>query len=491
MSAVSLHLPPRISSTTALATQFVDGAAPSWAFSQYVYSLHKSAPLSTRAARTEAQVFRLPNSNAAVRDWLYTRPDVDAVGEDAFRNAAAESSTIFRMHPARPDDPFVEISPTVSNHWLMVPVQSINGVTVGLAYLDVLYQRPGDDLRVPPLPVGKFAIEDATGEVFVTGWGDSDIMIVGWIQSIIKCERKRELLMFVAPALNGLAPEILLRRNSFYERRDCHLCGVGRSIFELPEPCSGVGRTLSDDPTKPAPLLNLATLYRRFRGAYFGFCVKTSYYEREVTGRIIVPVFIDVRQGLYLVKQRFKANLQLNVDFSLDCQNDGLFGLNPFSSSRLFILKSSEPVTSHAINWDSPSDGKHKASSEACVETSKMKVGSNSALTDLDLNSSRASSERSASPATRRRRRVGVDDIDRDTLEFERIRRNRIAAEKSNKQRKLRLQKEKEELEKLKEYKMELEARQHQLRVENYVLRLEASKNQVMIWDDLEDQGAG
>lgn len=479
MSTVALHMPPHLA-TTDLATQVVDVTAPEWAASHSTVTLDKGLPPGLVKRRTENGVFRLPNSDAAVRAWLYSRPAFEAVGEDAFENAATESSTVFRMHPIADFEASIKISPTVSSHWLMVPVQSINGVTVGLAYLDVLYERPGDDARVPPLPVGKFAIEDATGEVFVTAWGEG-IMIVGWIQSIIKCERVRELLMFEAPPENGLAPKVIIRRNSFYERRKCYLCGRGKSMSSLEEPCSGIGST-GRAVTDPAQLTNIATLYRRFRGAYFGVCLKTSYVNRIITEQILVPVFIDVRQGLHTVKQRFKNNLHRNVHFSLKCgMAEGLFGLSPRSSSRVFFLKGSQPVSSYATLMDSPPRRRRKGN-DSWEFGEEVKMEAYSQMTCLgDQDSSAASSERSHSPPSRTRRRVGVDDIDRGSVEFERRRRNRIAAERSNQARKEKLKREKEELDRLRTYMIELKARRNELAAENYQLQVQAASREMSL----------
>ncbi|CDF39099.1 unnamed protein product [Chondrus crispus] len=473
MSTTHLRMPPHLQRTAPLATLVVDADAPSWAVCRTGLTLDRGTIPAMFNSRSDRTIFRLPESNRAVRDWLYSRPFVEALGNDAFENAAIESSTIFRMHPIDPHDPSIKISPTVSSHWLMVPFQSINGVTIGLVYLDVLYERPEEELRVPPLPVGKFAIEDATGEVFVTAWGD-DIMIIGWIQSIIKCERVRELLMFRPPPHDAQPPTELLRRNSFYERRACHLCGHGDHISGLPEPCTGVGPVARPAPFLggPMPLTNIATLYRRFRGAYFGVCIKTSYANNRMTDQVRVPVFCDVRKSLSPVRERFKINLRKNVQFSFDSPlTNTLFGLSPRSSSRLFILNSNKPVSSSLAIMDSSKRKRRRR--DNCSTADRMDVCSPMSIVG-DHDGSIASSEHSESPSSRpshTRRRAGIDDMDRGTTAFQRKQRNRQAAEKSNQKRKERLEKQKRELEDLKMKRQKLMWRQKELQDENANLK--------------------
>lgn len=460
-------MPPHLESTATLATQVVDAAVPHWAATRAAVTLSDyGEPEYLAGRRSEHDVYRLPNSSQVLRDWLYTRPDVEAVDEQAFENSAIESSTIFRIDGFHVEDGSVHISPTVSNHWLLVPVQSINGVTVGLAYLDVLYQRKERDNCVPPLRLGKFAIEDNTGEIFMTGWM-GPIMVVGWTQSIIKCERVRELLMYHAPEVNGVRPRNLLLRNSFYERRDCHLCGLGSSLNTLKSPCSGVSNTFPPEPTKPGSLTNVSTLYRRFRGGYYGVCLKTAYQNDAASKRDLVSVFIDVKHGLHAVKQRFRQTLRRNCDFSLDC----LFGMHPRASSRVFFLRTAAPVNSFYQLSDS-SHGKRKAPGDPLPASgvNKMLV---SPLSSLENETSTVSSDRSTSPPSRTRRRVGVDEVDRQSIEFERKQRNRIAAERSNRQRKEKLEREREELRRLKERRDLLLKRQNELSVENFTLRMQ------------------
>lgn len=482
MSSVALRMPPEVESTTPLATQVVDSFVPAWARTPSGVTLKEYGdPDYFKGQRSEADVYRLPNSSQVLRDWLYTRPDVEAVDEEAFANCAVESSSIFRIEGFGQNDSTILVSPSISNHWLLIPVQSINGVTVGLVYLDVLFQRQMADKCVPPLRVGKFAIQDSTGEVFVTGWTEN-FMVVGWTQSIIKCERVRELLMYHAPKTNGVRPRNLLLRNSFYERRDCHLCGQGTSLDTLKPPCCGISTNILSDPykqplsTSRMRLTDVSTLYRRFRGGYYGVCSKAAYCNGVMLSRDLVSVFIDVKHGLHSVKQRFRRNLERNCDFSLDC----LFGLSPRSSSRLMFLKTSAPLASvYQLAKLSDGSGKRKMSRDRWDRGAVANRSMNISPISLDPDTSGVSSERSTSPA-RTRRRVGVDEVDRNSIEFERKIRNRIAANKSNLCRKEKLAKEREELRMLKEKRDVLLAKKNELSVENFALQLQVQSETLL-----------
>ena len=406
-----------------------------------------------------------------VKEWVYTRPTMEAIGEEAFEKSAIESSTIFRIESVDKNRSSLLITPTVSNHWLLVPCQTINGYTVGLAYLDVLYERKDPGNCVPALKLGRFVLEDRTGEAFLTGWR-GNIMIVYWIQSIIKCERVCEILLFQAPPVDGMKPKRLLLRNSFYERRDCRLCGRGPTVGSLGEACSGVNNRLSHDPTAPAPLTNMATLYRRFRGGYFGICIKTRYDQSPILQEV-QPVFVDVRHGLNVVKKRFKNSLRRNVAFVMDgASSVGFFGVNPRSGSRVMFLRAA-PVESGYPLIAMPSDGDADDISDDGSRKSGDPYHDSPQSVQQDISSIGSFECIDARKGPRRRVRV-EDDLNRRSLPHLRKVRNRESAARSNRIRKMRIEQTKNELQALKGRIPGLEGRLRELHEENRSLRMHA-----------------
>lgn len=458
---------------------------------------------------------------------------MEAISEDSFANSAVESMTLFRIEGLDRSDQSVLITPTVSSHYLFIPCQTINGYTVGLAYLDILYERDSygiKDNRVPPLRLGRFVIDDATGEMFCTAWMDN-LMVVAWTQSIIKCERVREFLLFEAPK-DGTPPRSLLLRNSFFERRSCALCGLGRSISTLPPPCSGIdNRRLSQDPASSAfnnnssssshsssqrqvsrKLTNIAAIYRRFRGSYFGVVLKTRYgTDRQPQSQQLVPVFAELKHGLHTVKVGFKNNLRKNIDFVLGgASNDGYFGMNPRSAAKsLLLLRASNPVeaypstTSAAAITDAEASSHHhhdrlsRAGSvvpssddgDSSVHTGsfsshyqRMSRASSPSMsemwsTTLSSVTSKQPQEQGVKDVNAPKRRRSEDPLERDSVMHKRKVRNRISAQRSNKQRKLALDQKKADLERLKLLQPVLEKRLSELRKENEELRVKVYGN--------------
>lgn len=467
MSALTMRMPPELERTATLATNAVDADAPLWAISHDVVNPHHRGHFELKGRRSPRDIFRLPDSGGVIRDWLYTRPKMEAIAEEAFDNSATESTTIFRMESIDKTLGSIVITPTVSNHWLLIPCQTINGFTIGIAYLDVLYERVDHDNRVPPLKVGRFVIEDSTGEVFMTGWA-GNIMIVAWIQSIIKCERVRELLLFEAPPTDGMKPRNLILRNSFYERRDCHICGDGRTVHMLKDPCSGIRTNLANDPTQPPPLTNVSTLYRRFRGAYFGVCLKTKYEDNKVLLQQLVPVFTDLRHSLNTVKRRFKSNLLKNTTvLGTECY----FGVNPRSASRLYLLRTVPVDTGYPL-ISLPSDDDDERRPEDMGSMTKL-MGFPTSPNSVQQDAEGVSRPESPSETGRRRRLRVEDDLVRNSVEHMRKVRNRESAARSNRIRKQRLEQNKTELEKLKKVVLpELRSKFEAVEEENRALRI-------------------
>lgn len=465
-------MPPDVAANVTLATQIVSTDAPEWAVAHDAVHPHRNGHFEVMGSRSYQDIFRLPNLGGVVRNWLFTRPTMEAVGEESFANIAVESTTLFRIEHVDNTNKSVTITPTVSNHWLLVPCQTVNGYTVGLAYLDVTYQRDEQgisDNRVPPVRLGRFVIEDDTGETFLTGWMD-DIMVVGWTQSFIKCERVRELLLFEAPRTNGVAPSNLLLRNSFFERRNCALCGRGSSISTLPPPCSGVTKRAAQSETSRPPMLtNVTALYRRFRGAFFGVCLKTRYGpDREPDMQQLVPIFVDARHGLHTVKTSLKNNLRKNVNIVVgQSSNNGYFGVNPRSASRLLLLRANNPIDAEV---DMLEDG--AALSESSGRTRSVELRrSSSPRSDMGREKSSSSTEVDATERHGPKRIREEDPLQRDSISHQRKVRNRISAQRSNELRKMVLEQRKAELEDLKKRLPLLNDKLVQLQNENRMLR--------------------
>lgn len=479
LDTLSLSMPPDLASTAILATQGLNTEAPSWAIAHEAVHPHHTGLFEVTGSRTFNDIFRIPNMGGVIREWLFTRPSMEAVGEDAFANSTAESATMVRIENLVQNRSIL-VTPTVSNHLLLVPCQTINGLTVGLAYIDVTYERDANirDNRVPTLRLGRFAIDDATGETFLTGWSDN-VMVIDWTQSIIKCERVREILLFEAPP-DGTAPINLQLRNSFFQRRHCALCGIGDSINNLPPPCSGINKRISQDPTRPPTVTNVGSLYRRFRGSYCGIVLKTPYGpDRRPILQQLVPIIIDSRYGLHTVRTSFKNSLRKNVDIVLGASsNNGYFGIHPRSSSKVLLLRAGDPVvvdqTFDAVDFSgadvSTADSMAKQDSPFIVKRERsLEIIEDSALVP-------------------KRCRV-EDSLNRQSVLHRRKVRNRLSAQRSNKMRKMMLDAKKSELLTLKSKLPLLRQRFEELKHDNRYLRSQVYGDSILLDHCKEEDG--
>ncbi|PXF48311.1 hypothetical protein BWQ96_01771 [Gracilariopsis chorda] len=466
-SDLPLRMPPHLAATTALATSSVDSAAPAWVSHDLInpYHLHD---FENSVDRHPSTIFRIPNMGGPIADWVYTRPTMEAISEHSFRCSAIESTSVFRIEGFTDNHNSVKITPSLSSHWLMVPCQSINGFTLGLAFLDIIYQRKNPGNAIPPLPVGRFVIEDATGEVFVTGW-TADIMICGWIQSVIKCERKRELLLYRAPSESGKRPTQLFMRNSFYERRSCHLCGNTQTISSLPSPCSAINARMSTCPTGDQQLTNVASVYRRFRGAYFGLCVKMLYRAGRMCSKEVQPLFIDIRHGLPAVKRRFRSRLHNNVLFAVDAVNS-LSATHPTTAPSKMLFFMPNPVKAGYPLIALPEE---QADNTHHTNTAFPKLRRSASPNSIRQHAAADTSQLPANHLTRQRQRVD-DDVHRSSSHHQRKVRNRASAQRSNLRRRLKLQKDRQDLDLFKGQLPTLRAKQQALLLENRRLRISA-----------------
>lgn len=400
--------------------------APRWALS-----------LGLEGQRDYAHVFRLPNKGGWIRKWVYSRvADTEMVPEAGLANSTTESTTIYRASPS-----FGTAVPMLSTHWFLCPCQSYNGYTVGLAYMDVALDRL-DSSCVAPAECGRFAMDEATGEVFMTAWRGNE-MVVAWTQSISSCERVRELLLFEAPCADGMEPEHLILRNSFYERRDCQFCGG--SSYPPRQPCHApAARARQISHTRPTDyLFPLQSAYRRFRGSYYGTVEKTRY-ARGMSGATFskVPIVLDLRHGIASVSRRLKINLR---------QSSVSFGVDPRVSSRMLFVDARRRITACGIDLDS--GGELSGDSECSGRASP-----------------RGADPSAAGDAKRKRNADGV--LDRDSILHLRKVRNRESAARTNEARKRRIQATKAELEDLKTNKVPaLKLKEQQLLYENKCLK--------------------
>lgn len=420
---------------------------PEWAASP--------ASLSLRGSRAYHDVFRLPNAAAWLRDWVYgaTRT-LDPISRKSVDGATTESTTVFRIHDS------LCITPSVSNHWVLVPSSSRDGFTVGFGYVAVVHNSL-DWMSAQPGLSGRFAMDNATGETFMTARRESGNLIVAWTQSITTCERVRELLEYEAPAGIGKQPEKLLLRNSFYERRNCRLCGNAATIDQLPSPCTGP-TFRKHDTAKGGGIHSLPRIYRRFRGGYFGVCVKTRFHY--ITGSCeqlgdprIVPVFMDIRHGAAATNRKMltkiaKQNASLAAAIASTTTSDTPSMLSDYPASMKNASRQSSLGHSSSDSIDPSSSsiasGIKKRRRGRCIENNPSELPG----------------------ATQRRRNVDV--VDRDTEDYDRICRNRASARKSNAQRKERIARQEAELEFLRDKRVpELENRIQALQQEQKALK--------------------
>lgn len=401
-----------------------------------VYAPAWGLDLAVRGRRGSRDVFRLPLGSDWIRNWVMrpNRSEDTEVPESAINNSTTETTTLFRpcMRTGRASSIL-----RFSTHWLLTPWATINGYTVGLIFMDILVDNL-DEMCVRGAPSGRFAMNESTGEIIATAFRDDGTLLVGWIESVTCCERVRELLMFEAPE-PGHFPRKIMIRNSFYERRNCKLCGVTDENSVLPPPCSGVPRRRITNPTnfKGFGLPG-------FRGNYFGTCEKTlfrpanSEYRQEV-----VPVFLDIRHSIPSVNAKLKLRLRKGIVS---------FGTAPRISSGLFY-------------GDILQDLLKEREGELCVSLLK-KRRRRQALKDKEEDEK----ARNMIEGTQRRR--NADRLDRETIHFQRRQRNRESARRANEARKKRIQDNQQELQTLKTVRVpQLQSRMAALVAENNALR--------------------
>lgn len=388
--------------------------------------------MSLQGNRDYQHIFRLPNKGGWIQNWVFSRgAEAELLPEAGIENSTAESTTIFRALALT-----AQAMPMMSSHWFLCPFQSCNGFTVGLAYMDVTVDRL-DECSVHPVPCGRFAMDEATGEVFMTAWNEASLMTVGWTASVSSCERIRELFIFEAPKKNGEPPGKPILRNSFYERRDCRICGRPN----IP-PCrapAARARAVSRHDSAGKYLFPLQNVYRRFRGCFFGVVVKSVYSPGTRGPQIVaaVPVICDIRHGVASVARRLRINLRQSA-FS--------FGMGPTVGARMLALEPRRGVTARFIEaLDSDSGGNASSETSAC-------------------------STAAGSDAKRIRNQDNVHD--RDSIIHLRKVRNRESAARTNEARKRRIAATKAELIELQTNRLpQLKLRLEQVRYENKRLK--------------------
>ena len=422
--------------------------APSWALNQQ---------LSGR--RDYSRVFRLPNENLWIRKWVYSRiSPTEYIPQSAMDNSTTESTTVFRCLP---NDRLV--IPKMSCHWLLCPFQSFNGYTVGLAYMDVTLNYL-DDSCVHPVHVGRFAMDEASGEVFVTAWHSNKhaYMTVGWTASVSSCERVRELFLFECPAVDGNAPTNLLLQNSFYERRNCHICkSPNTPVCNAPASRSNTTNShRSSSSSTGAYLYPLRNVYRRFRGCYFGVCVKTKYVHHQINQPPVRTVsaeriVCDIRHGIASVSRRLRMNLSYG-SFS--------FGTDPLViANRILAIDTRRRISAKCIETNSNAESSEISCEEAASSHSiGAGAGAGAGVANKNVN---------VGDENVKRRRNSDTVFDRDTARHRRKLRNRESAKRSNANRKLRLQNTEQELDELREKLPKLQQRHRELQNENFQLR--------------------
>lgn len=411
--------------------------------SQEVAMPHWGAAMRLIGQRDYSHVFRLPNMGGWIQKWVYARgAEVEVVPERALTNSTAESTTVFR---ALAKDRMA--IPVLSTHWFLCPYQSLNGFTVGLAFMDVLLDRL-DEMTVPTAACGRFALDEATGEMFLTAYNKDGFMHIAWTQSVSSCERVREVFLFSASDQDGAPPERVLVRNSFYERRNCRICGDAVASSLLKVPCNSPASRPTDFSSERAErgdyLFPLQNVYRRFRGNFFGTCVKTLYtYDNGATPSrrtAQVPLFLDIRHGVASVARRLKINLK---------QSAVSFGLDPRVSSRILFLPPNQPLT---------------------IEGAEPEPNGNVSGHTASESSSHAAVDNGRCPVDAQRIR-NADGLDRESVLHLRKVRNRESARRTNEERKRKYEANKAELADLRTKVPLLRMRQQELQYENMHLR--------------------
>jgi len=231
--------------------------------------------------RSFRRIFRLPLVSPWLHRWLFTPASVaKAVPAASLRAAAKDLSEVYCKPAGVP--PGVPLAldgmePKLALNWLLLPVSSVNGMTVGLVWTEVT-KNSLDAAGIAPAPSGRFALDEAAGELFATAWRPADAtLIVAWNASVLSCECVRETLHFDAPA-PGTLPAHILTRMAFYERRHCRLCGpatgpgVVPDLSALPPPCVAYP---APHVTSPVDFSGFG--FPTFRGTYFGTVVISRF----------------------------------------------------------------------------------------------------------------------------------------------------------------------------------------------------------------------
>lgn len=359
--------------------------------------------------------------------------------QNAVDRSTTETTTVFRPNATsrRAGDDI-----RMSTHWLLTPYASVNGFTIGLLFMDMLYDNL-DDLCVGGAPSGKFAMNEETGEILATSFRENGSFIVGWIKCVASCERIREVLEFDAPS-PGNFPSRLLKRNSFYERRNCRLCGCLNGDGDLLEPCSGTPRIRLTD---PGTFRNFGL--KGFRGSYFGSVNKVLYdpQSNRPLKRQLVPIFVDLRHSIPAIQEKLRLKLRRGLVS---------FGTAPRISSGLFISDELRYLLEAGGENDPAKLLRRRRGKRGPALNKRQKAITNGNSQGIQ--------------GTLRRR--NEDERNRDSIKFQRKQRNRESARRANEARRLQIQSTRKELEHLKKFVVPtLHARIKELQGNNSALR--------------------
>jgi hypothetical protein len=472
--------------------------------------------------RSTSTVFRLPSEGGEwARRWLYSHSDpdqFDCVAAEAIGNASAQAATVWRNNEPTPmarsadmtngfavdfstgndvdiyDDGCCKVDttlrPTVSSNWFLIPYGNINGFTLGIGFVHAAHDVLDRNMTVTTLNdpysrSGRFIMDEATGEVFITAFRADGTMLIAWTKSLHSCERVRELLLFVTPLKDGEPPTHVLLRNSFYERRDCRICTTpdAHSVDALPRPCTGFN--LRRDNVRASAQGNswrhFNTFDRRFNGHFWGVVEKYRYdrVTRVVNRAERIPILIDIRTSCASVSRMFKHAVRHSAL---------TFGLGPRSSSRVFLVTLTAAQAAIANAVAKPLEPLHprpsRSSGTAYQRTlalrpvvSKRPRAGKGTTSVFASAASLSISDPEEEPSIGNdslgdvRRVRNIDTIDRETVLHRRKCRNRASAQKSNALRKARLEMMDSELRHLKEIVPTLISRRDVLVAENVSLR--------------------
>lgn len=359
----------------------------------------------------------------------------------------------------------IALKASLSSHWFLIPYENINGFLIGLGYCLVVYDQLDRSMSANALdqPCGRFAMDEETGEVFMTAFRPDGLVFVGWTQSISTCQRVRELFLFVAPKEDGQEPHQLVLRNSFYERRNCRMCGLSNQAETLAPPCSGAPRRKTSN---PVDFTGFSFPDRRFRGDYFGICVKTLYDEktRRRLRSQAIPILVDIRHASTMVDAALKQHLRQSVvtQYSFGPRSVLVDLIRPAAFLRNWyecMKASANPIDAimERIDVNMPSSDDARGLKKSRKRQGIRKTGGNDFVSDITKDVQRVRNS---------------DTLDRETLRHERVRRNRAAAQRANMERKRRIEATTAELADLKENILpRMRVRVKDLREENIKLK--------------------